>query len=144
MVGGPTIRIARQLWIRFAYAAVPARVIESRVIAFYDEGMRLRWRPQVRYRYEIGGRVLDGTQFRVGGADSRHREDIVATLASYQPGAHVTAYVCPLAPQHAWLEPRLEAWPYVLLVLAVAFLWAFFRWLARQGQKERERSRAEA
>ncbi len=137
LIGAPTFIIARQLFWRFGYVEVRAQVIASEVKTYYNRQNRLRFAPSIRYRYERNGRTFECSRFRTSGSGSARREDAVALLAAYPPGSYVDAFVNPLAPSNAWLERRLELWPFALLLLEVSAVWALLRALAKEGARQR-------
>ena len=87
------------------WPTVPGVVLESTVAAVSD-GHRQRYRPVVRYRYEVAGERYEGS--RIGwGALPGFRKFTRARrlLDGYRPGGPVKVYHDPLRPQLAMLQP---------------------------------------
>ena len=61
--------------------------------------------PIIRYRYQAGGRDIEGDQVQIGGLALTTRVLAARLIARYPVGAHVDVYVDPENPNNALLEP---------------------------------------
>lgn len=86
------------------------------------------WRPDIRYTYAFEGQPHTGSRLRFDATTSSDREGTWDWLQQHYPvGRQVTAYVNPVSPQQAVLEPGGSPWVWLLagigLVLAGCGIW---------------------
>jgi hypothetical protein len=109
------------------WPSVPGVVIETAVAAGSD-GRRQRFRPVVRYRYEVGGERFEGSRIRWGALlGFRKFTRARRLLDGYAAGSRVAVYHHPLRPSLAVLEPSAAAGirPALLIAPAAAFCMLF-------------------
>ena len=65
--------------------------------------------PEIRYKYFIGGKELEGDRVYNGDAWNRKEKVIARLVDRYPPGARVRVFVDPARPGEAVLEPGSPA-----------------------------------
>jgi hypothetical protein len=88
---------------------------------------RRRFKPAIRYRYEVNGRSYIGDRIRMGvDITSSVRSLAQKTLKRYPPGRDVDVYYNPEKPGEAVLEPisRFHLFPWLMAIGLFALAWA--------------------
>jgi hypothetical protein len=89
------------------------------------------YRARLSYRYEVGGRRLEGQVVRLANRKwSRQRDDAEATLSRYHVGHAVVVHYDPQRPEASVIEPGLgPLWRQGVLVAAVLVPLGLYGWL---------------
>ncbi len=96
--------------------------IERKNAATGRETRVTRWRVDVRYGYEVGGRRLEGTSIRLLDVATPDRVQAERQFALYPAGAKVRVYHEPDDPANAVLEPTSGVTNWAPLGFAVVLL----------------------
>lgn len=101
------------------------RVVLSNANTGGRHGTRLRWRPRVRYRWQVGERSYQGDRYARTEWLHVRRPDAWRVAERYHGLQHVTAWVNPRVPGEAVLDRTPSFFPYLFLAVA-GLLAAFF------------------
>jgi len=96
------------------------RFVETDAVILHADvagGGRSGYRPDVRFRYRVGGREYEGTRLDLGVWSYGGREGIERTLAAYSVGASVKAWYYPRDPSLAVLRNQGSVLANLLLAL---------------------------
>jgi len=105
------------------WRATDAIIMQSDVARVVMSRPQTRWRPRVHYRWEFGGRWLQGDRYAVTEYVYRRRSDAFRVALRYTGGQHVTVWVNPDSPDEAVLDRTPSFFPY-LFMLVVGLLTA--------------------
>ena len=75
----------------------------------------------VEYRYEVGGRWLEGDRISYGAYGTGEHDRAAAIAANYPVGARVTVYYQPEDPTESVLEPGAHGLPWFFLAMGLLF-----------------------
>jgi hypothetical protein len=74
-----------------------------------------KYQPLVHYRYNVGGRDLEGVQLRLADTATPDRNKAYADIAPYPPGTPLQVRYNPLRPEESVLELTAPKSPYLLI-----------------------------
>lgn len=101
---------------------VAAGIVTESRIGRTRGGNRTTYSPEVRYRYEVGGRAYDGDRVYFSGIDLSSNHDYAVDItARYAVGNRVDVYHHPRDPRLAVLQPGIRRETVFTFVVGGAF-----------------------
>jgi len=112
-----TVREKRSVNLERKWAAVPGRVIRSKVHLVGGN-----FEPLVEYSYSFEGATHTGSRLRSTDVSTESRGPAEADVARYPPGADITVFVNPDMPADSVVEPGTREWYLTGKILSCAFV----------------------
>ncbi|HYF33848.1 MAG TPA: DUF3592 domain-containing protein [Prosthecobacter sp.] len=92
------------------WTATPARIVSARVVSERPSPhSNVAHAPEIRYRYDFGGRSYTGAKIKRVEGPTAHESEAQKKVEAYPVGMEVTAYVNPADPGQAVLQHSSRA-----------------------------------
>ena len=106
--------------LSLSWPSTPGNIVSSKITVLHGKGVS--YRPEVVYKYLVGGNKFEGTSFWMFD-DNVGRSRAYELMEEFPPGARITVYYDPISPNRAVLKPGVNAFTFVVGAIGcVAFV----------------------